>query len=159
MRSADEKCREAGLAHQGGRCPEKRRRQAAEEGKGALASPNLAASLTETGVAFTGSPTFPGQTAKRKHNTLNSVSCVVQDGCTHPLLYASDCQGAPELEGSRGPIWFPCLQEVSFFSHLQEGEGQAGGLPSPSSASHAVLTLPAPLLSRTTPPILQSKSP
>ena len=55
------------------------------------------------------------------------------DDCTHPL-HASECQGAPELEGVQGPIWFPCLQEVSFFSHLQEGEGQAGGLPSPPSA-------------------------
>lgn len=58
---------------------------------------------------------------------------MVRDDCTHPL-YASECQGAPELEGSRGPIWFPCLQEVSFFAHLQEGEGQAGGLPSPPNS-------------------------
>lgn len=33
-----------------------------------------------------------------------------------------------ELAGGPGQVWFPCLQEVSFSSHLQEGEGRRGGL-------------------------------
>lgn len=87
---------------------------------------------TEAGIDFTSGPTFPGRTAKRKLDTLiefpvwSGLAAYVQCMLVSSKEYQS-------LEGGPGPIWFPCLQEVSFFSHLQEGEGQAGGLLSQSA--------------------------
>lgn len=99
-------------------------------------------STTETGVAFTSSPTFPGQTAKRKLNTLIKLPVWSRMAAHIPCMLVS-AREHQSWKAAQDPSGSPAFRKCLSFLVCRKGKSRQEVSHRHQVRSHAALALAA----------------